>query len=467
MTRLLLPRPGVLALALLLLIPLGAWAQDTRPTPEPEPPPIDAAAIDPVPLPRPAGESPRVPLEEIQRYVGVYRAVRDAYVDEVSDAELMQSAIRGLLTDLDPHSAYLDREQSQGMEEFSEGVYDGIGVELVQQPDRSLLVIAPIDDTPAFRAGIKPGDLIIAIDGEPVVVDSVDEAVTTLRGPPGSEVRLTVLREGVLEPLELVVVRETIRITSVRHRWLEPGFGYVRISVFQGDTARELRQALTALTAGEGEAALRGLVLDLRSNPGGLLHTAVEAADAFLDAAQLDNPVIVTTKGRLPFADGEYRAHSGDLSGGVPIVVLVDSGSASAAEVLAGALRDHRRALIMGERTFGKGSVQTIVPLDNGDSIKLTTARYYTPSGRSIQATGITPDIAVAERRLAQRLDRPPSLRERDLPGHLRGEDEHADAGPMPAAVDIQTDDDADPLIAEALNVLKGLAVLGHPPPGG
>ncbi len=395
--------------ALLSLLLSGLW-------------PSLVAATDRPPEPTTSGigreeAGARVPMAEIYRYVAVFRAVRDAYVEDVDDRALMQAAIRGLLTDLDPHSAYLDKEQTADVDELSSGAYDGVGLELVQQPDRSLLVIAPIDGTPAARAGFRPGDLIVAIDGEPIQADSADQAVADLRAELGTRVVLTVLREGSSAPLELTVVRETIRIVSVLGRLLEPGYGYVRISAFQNDTAPELRRKLEELA---GEGPLRGLVLDLRGNPGGLLEAAVRAADTFIDAGAdgAQAPLIVSTRGRQAFANSEHRARPGDLLDGAPMVALIDSGSASAAEVLAGALRDHGRALLMGERSFGKGSVQTIVPLDNGDAIKLTTARYYTPSGRDIQAAGIAPDIVISERT--------PGLRERDLPGHLHGENEDA-----------------------------------------
>jgi carboxyl-terminal processing protease len=438
-----------LAPLLLLLLIAPVVAQD-------DPAPLDPPAVeefDPA-AEMATGEDPRaVPLEDIRRYVSVFRTVKQAYVDEVGDQALMQAAIRGLLTDLDPHSSYLDKEQSQRLSESASGAYDGIGLELVQQPDRSLLVIAPIDDTPAARAGIEPGDLIVAIDGEPIEADSVEAAVEQLRGEPGTQIERTVLREGESSPLVVAVTRETINITSVRGRLLEPGYGYVRISTFQADTGPELRRRLVAL--GEG-SALRGLVLDLRSNPGGLLNAAVEAADAFLDAG-----LIVSTKGRLAFANAEYSATPGDLLAGAPIVVLVDSGTASASEVLAGALRDHRRALVMGSRTFGKGSVQTVMPLDNGDAIKLTTARYYTPSGRSIQAAGVRPDVPLAEgAQMRSAGNRPPSVRERDLPGHLRGDDHEEPQSDDPAgAAQADADADADYAIRAALDLLKGLSV--------
>lgn len=406
--------------------------------------PAPALAQEP---PEMAPPAEAVPLEEIKRYVSVFRTVKQAYVDEVSDERLMQAAIRGLLTDLDPHSAYLDAEQTQSLNEAATGAYNGIGLELVQQPDRSLLVIAPIDDTPAARAGMRPGDIITAIDGRPIEADSVEAAVAILRGEPGTTVTLTVLREGQPAPLDVAVTRETIRITSVRARLLEPGYGYLRISTFQSDTGPDLRKRLRELAK---NAPLHGLVLDLRSNPGGLLNAAIEAADAFLDTG-----VIVSTKGRLPFSASEFRATPGDLLAGAPIVALIDSGTASAAEVLAGALRDHRRALVMGSRSFGKGSVQTVLPLDNGDSIKLTTARYYTPSGRSIQAAGIKPDIVLADDYERRADTRPPSLRERDLPGHLRGDEEDS----VPA--DDAGGEEVDFAVREALNVLKGLNVFG------
>lgn len=330
-------------------------------------------------------------LDEIRRFVSVFRAVQEGYVDPIDDATLMRAAIRGLLLDLDPHSAYLDADQSRELNEAASGAYAGLGLEVVQQPDRSLLVVAPIDDTPAARAGIRPGDVITAIDGKPIEVDGVDAAIDSMRGPVGSKTQLTVMRESSREPLQFTLTRETIRVSSVRTRLLEPGYAYLRIATFQANTGLDLERKLKDVVASNG-APLKGLVLDLRSNPGGLLNTAVEAADAFLDEG-----VIVSTRGRLPHSRSEASAHKGDIIHGAPIAILVDSGTASAAEVLAGALRDHHRALVLGSTTFGKGSVQTVLPLDNGDSIKVTTARYYTPNGTSIQATGIVPDVMVDE----------------------------------------------------------------------
>ena len=363
-------------------------------------------------------ESETVPLEEIRRYVAVFNMVREAYVEPVDDATLMQAAIRGLLHDLDPHSAYLEHEASENLAERTRGAYEGIGVEIVRQPDDTLKVIAPIDGTPAARAGIKPGDVIVAVDGKPLEGSSPDDDL--LRGPPGSEVVLTVVREDLDEPLDIPVVRDTIRVASVRGRLLEPGYGYVRISMFQADTGADFAAELDRLST-EAGGALEGLVIDVRSNPGGLLTTAVQVADELLDKG-----TIVTTRGRLAISDTAFTATSGDRLDGAPVVVLVDAGSASAAEVLAGALRDNDRARVVGSRTFGKGSVQTALPLDNGDTVKLTTARYYTPDGTSIQALGIQPDVVLQpEGEAGEAVAR---ITEARLPGHLDAEAEAAAA---------------------------------------
>ncbi|WP_313252580.1 S41 family peptidase [Stenotrophomonas sp.] len=359
----------------------------------------------------------RVPLDEIRRFVAVYNAVRAAYVDPVDDKKLMQSAVRGLLLELDPHSTYFDKADAEAFDEQTNGAYEGIGVELLQQDDNTLKVVSPIDDTPAARAGLRAGDLIVAIDGKPI---SAIEAMEPLRGEAGSKVVLTIER-GQQKPFDVTVVRETIRVTSVRSRMLEPGYGYVRISTFQADTGADFQKNLAQLQAQAG-GKLKGLVLDLRSNPGGLLTAAVQVADDLLDKGG-----IVSTRGRISISDARFDATPGDLLKGAPVVVLVDAGSASASEVLAGALRDNQRARIVGSRTFGKGSVQTVLPLDNGDSVKLTTARYYTPSGRSIQATGIVPEVELTAEADEATKDLPPSLvdySEASLPGHLHGDDE-------------------------------------------
>ncbi len=402
----------VLSAALLLaLAPATAWSQQTTP-------PADAPAAEADNPDAIESASSKVPLEEIRRYVAVYNAVKQAYVDPVDDKQLMQSAIRGLLLDLDPHSTYFDKEDAEAFDEQASGAYDGIGVELLQQKDNTLKVIAPIDETPAARAGIRAGDTIIAIDGKPI---ATIEAMEPLRGKPGTKVTLTLVRDGRDKPFDVSVTRETIRVASVRSRMLEPGYGYVRIATFQADTGNDFHKQVEALKAKSG-GKLRGLVLDLRSNPGGLLTSAVQVADDLLDKG-----VIVTTRGRISISDSKFEATPGDVLGGAPVVVLVDAGSASASEVLAGALRDNNRVRVIGSRTFGKGSVQTVLPLDNGDSVKLTTARYYTPSGRSIQASGIVPDVVLKP---ARDPDAPASLAdfsEATLPGHLHGDDEGAE----------------------------------------
>lgn len=421
-----------LAIASLLLLP-AAHAQEAPPqqppaTPEQPATPVlddqdadpESKAVEVAPSDDPdAAESAatKVPLDEIRRYVGVYNAVKEAYVDPVDDRKLMHSAIRGLLLDLDPHSAYLDRRDAEAFDEGTSGAYDGIGVEVLQLPDGSVKVIAPIDGSPAAEAGIKAGDTIVAVDGKTLTPASAG-GQGPLRGKPGSTVRLTVVREGAAKPLEIDVQRQTIRVASVRGRMLEPGYGYVRVAAFQVDTAADFQRVLTRLQ-GEAGGKLRGLVLDLRSNPGGLLTSAVQIADDLLERGK-----IVSTRGRASISDAEFSATPGDRLSGAPLVVLVDAGSASASEVVAGALHDNGRARVVGSRTFGKGSVQTLLPLDNGDSIKLTTARYYTPSGKSIQARGIEPDVVLKPENAAA--SAPNEFAEALLPGHLQGDGEQA-----------------------------------------
>ncbi|GAB6196363.1 S41 family peptidase [Lysobacter xanthus] len=438
-------RRRLLVLALALALPAAAQQAPTPSTPATPPPAADTKAPAqqaPAPVAKAAPskdeDAGKVPLDEIRRFVTVYNAVRQAYVEPVSDAQLMKAAIHGLLLDLDPHSTYFDKSAAEDFDENARGAYEGIGVELQRQDDGTLKVVSAIDDTPAAKAGLKAGDLIVAIDGKPFRRDEGDSSAP-LRGPAGSKVVLTVLRKGERKPIDLTVVRETIRIASVRSRLLEPGFGYVRIAAFQADTATDFEKALDKL---KGAGALRGLVIDLRSNPGGLLTSAVQIADDLLDKGG-----IVSTRGRIGISDAAFSATPGDRLGGAPLVVLVDGGSASASEVLAGALKDNGRARIVGSRTFGKGSVQTVLPLDNGDSVKLTTARYFTPSGKSIQALGIVPDVAL---KAAAGVDARAGVSEASLPGHLRGEADDATV-----AGDVL---EGEAYIAQALAELKRLA---------
>ena len=406
--------------------PADAPAQDAAPPAPAAPQESPEAPPAPEAAPVAASDDPdaaenaasKVPLEEIRRYVGLFNAIRLGYVDPVDDRKLMDSAIRGLLFDLDPHSAYLEKNAAEAFDEGTTGAYDGIGVEVLQLPDGKMKIIAPIDDTPAAKAGIRAGDTIIAVDGKPLVPSDA-EGPGPLRGPPGSKTVLSVLREGEAKPLEITVQRETIRVASVRGRLLEPGYAYVRISQFQVETAADFARTLERLQK-EAGGTLKGLVIDLRSNPGGLLTSAVQVADDLLEKGR-----IVSTRGRNPVNDTEFNATPGDLLRGAPVVVIVDAGSASASEVLAGALRDNDRARIVGSRSFGKGSVQTVMPLGNGDAVKLTTARYYTPSGRSIQARGIDPDVVLKpDSSEPKRVSTTPGYTEATLPGHLRGDEE-------------------------------------------
>jgi carboxyl-terminal processing protease len=391
-----------------------------------------------------------IDLDDIRAFTAVFSLVKQAYVDRVDDHRLMQAAIRGLLSGLDPHSEYLDQDELEDLTEDTTGTYAGLGVEIVQM-DGNLRVVAPIDDTPADRAGIKSGDLIVRIDGKSVQSDNLDGAIDQLRGKPGTPVTLGILHENAAAPVDVTLTREIIRVASVRGRLLEPGYAYLRISQFQADTGSELQRRIKRLQQ-DNHGPLKGAVLDLRSNPGGLLTSAVEVGDDLLDAG-----TIVTTRGRLAESDLAFRATPGDLLDGAPLVVLVDNGTASAAEIVAGALKDNHRALLMGRRTFGKGSVQTVLPLDAGHAVKLTTARYYTPSGVSIQAEGIKPDIVLADLALSRR-DAPPTpmISERDLPNHLKGSDETQAA---PAAASAAEDLQQDYALNEALNLLKGLAL--------
>ncbi len=400
-----------------------------------------------------APEAQEVPLEDIQTFAAIFRAVKSAYVEPVDDRKLMQDAIRGMLAGLDPHSEYLDLSGVKQLDEDTTGQYAGLGIEVLFL-DGVLRVISPIDDSPASRAGIKSGDIILSIDGKPVVSEDRD-AIQKLRGKPGSPIALSIAREGNDSPLEMTLRREVIRVASVKTRLLERDYAYVRVTQFQEQTGAELREKLRRLVNKNG--AVRGVVLDLRSNPGGLLNAAVAVADAFLDEG-----TIVSTRGRTPEAASSFAATRGDLSDGAPLVVLVDAGTASAAEIVAGALKDNHRGLIIGQRTFGKGSVQSVLGVSEDTAVKLTTARYYTPRGISIQAAGIVPDIALKDLRLT-RPDGPATLlAERDLPGHLNGELEGVADAPVESDEAVANDY----ALNEALNVLKGLvAVREHGKP--
>jgi carboxyl-terminal processing protease len=398
-----------------------------------------------------------VDLDDVRNFSRVYELVRQAYVEKVDNKTLMTAAITGMLSGLDPHSEYLDKDALAQLNEDTTGQYSGLGIEVLQV-DGALRIIAPIDDTPAARAGIKPGDIIVKIDGKTVDQDNIDDMFKKLRGEPGSKITLTVLHEKSEQPVDLPLVRQQISITSVKVRPLEPGYAYIRLSQFQEDTASDLQKKLAEYIQKNGQP--KGAVLDLRSNPGGLLTAAVAVGDDFLDSGS-----IVSTRGRLADSNMTFSAHPGDLLNGAPIALLVDNGTASAAEIVAGALKDNHRALVVGRRTFGKGVVQTVLPLDADHAVKITTARYYTPSGTSIQAEGIKPDIALADLTV-NKSDSAPALvsSEADLRNHLANENA--------VGTDIDNDGSAenaqlarsDYALSQALNVLKGLA-LNHTAP--
>jgi carboxyl-terminal processing protease len=319
-------------------------------------------------------------------------------------------------------------------------------------------VISPIDDTPAQRAGVLAGDLIIRLDDQPIKGMSLDEAVKLMRGKPGTKLRLTIVRDGTDKPLQITVKRDVIKTVSVKHRMLEPGYGYVRVSQFQARSPEDMLTGIGALKRKAG-GRLKGLVLDLRNNPGGVLNAAVAISDAFLTEG-----TIVYTEGRIRDSQLKFKAAPDDVLEGAPVVVLVNGGSASASEIVAGALQDHRRAVIMGQQTFGKGSVQTIVPINRRTAVKLTTARYYTPNGRSIQAEGIVPDIELGNLRLTRGEENGGRLKEADLAGHLANPDDNGDNGDKQAEADSETAADKDYALSEALNLLKGLSILGSMP---
>ncbi len=422
--------------------------------------------------PETPSETTPLPLDELRTFTAVLDAVKQDYVEPVKDKELLENAIRGLLGNLDPHSAFLDAEAFQDLQIGTSGEFGGLGIELSQK-DGFLRVIAPIDDTPAQRAGIRAGDMIIRLDNASVKGMSLTDAIQKMRGKPNTAITLTIVREGVRKPLNIKLIREVIQVRSVNSRLLEPGFGYVRISQFQAKTAPNLRQSLQDIEK-QNKGPLRGMVLDLRNNPGGVLNGAVDVVDEFLEEGD-----IVQTKGRSNGSDQSFKATPGDVLKGAPIVVLVNGGSASASEIVAGALQDHQRALILGERTFGKGSVQTILPLSNGTAVKLTTARYYTPNGRSIQAEGIEPDIKLRPLKVAGGGDgaNTDTVKEADLTGHLRNDSQQSVDSPPTGDPPPDTlpdnplpDDEgvsgpgapppSDYPLYEALNLLKGMTLL-------
>ncbi|MBA4284327.1 MAG: peptidase S41 [Xanthomonadaceae bacterium] len=408
-----------------------------------------------------------LPLKDLQTFVEILNRVKSDYVEPVKDETLLENAVRGMLAGLDPHSSYLDKAEYKDLNASTTGKFGGLGIE-VQLSNGLVKVVSPIDDTPAAKAGVKAGDLIVKIDDTPVKGLTLQDAVTKMRGDPGTKIVLTLVRESQPAPLVLELKRDYIKVASVRGRSIEPGFGYVRISQFTATTGKNLSEELAKLKK-EGE--LKGLVLDLRNNPGGLLTAAVDVSDEFLNKGG-----IVSIKGRDADSTRAFDASVGDALDGKPLVVLVNGGSASAAEIVAGALQDQKRGVLIGSKTFGKGSVQTILPLNNDSAIKITTARYYTPSGRSIQAEGIVPDVTIQPLKISK-LDPAEvgeGVHEADLKGRLDNPNAKPDDKAKDAAKDEKKDDKKDgkpePIniadlavndyeLYEALNLLKGMSI--------
>jgi len=398
----------------------------------------------------PGDNQPKVLLrEDLQTFAEVFRTIKSEYVDQVDDKSLLQNAIHGMLDGLDPYSAFLEPEAFDEISNSIEGKFGGLGIEVTIE-DGLIKVIAPIDDTPAYKAGLQSGDIITMLDNESVIGMSLKEAVDKMRGKPGTEIRLTILREDEKET-ELKLIRASIKIISVKGEMLEEGFGYVRITNFQKDSAETLRSKIEKLKQ-TSDQPLKGLVLDLRNNPGGILSAAVEISDIFLGSGE-----IVSTHSRKPRSVLSYNAKPDDILDAAPMIVLVNGGSASASEIVAGALQDHERAIILGTRTFGKGSVQTVIPIKDAGALKLTTARYYTPSNRSIHSKGITPDI-LAEQQVVKDREKMKSVSASNLVGNLKNSTEEDD--------DQKKDDTAssellkgDYQLQEALNILKRMNI--------
>lgn len=382
--------------AALLSVTTISYAQ----TPEPK----AEADTDAVPI------NQRLPLEDLRLFTQVFDQIRTGYVKPVDDSELLENAIRGMLSELDPHSSYLDAESFGSLKESTNGEFGGLGIEITSE-NGLIKVVSPIDDTPAEKAGIKSGDLIVEINGRSTKGVSVGQATQIMRGAINTDIKLTIFRKGQKKPMNLTLKRAAIKVTSIRSDLIDPHYGYLRIAQFQTKTGRDFSRAIKKLT--DKSKQLKGLVIDLRNNPGGILQASVEVVDSLIDEG-----LVVYTEGRLENTSQKYFAKDGDETGGLPIVVLINDGSASASEIVAGALQDQGRAIIMGTRSFGKGSVQTVVPLSENKAIKLTTALYFTPNGRSIQAQGIEPDIIV-ERAEVKTLKTGKKRAEADLFGHI------------------------------------------------
>ena len=392
-------------------------------------------------------ERQSLPLEELQMFADVFNQIRQGYVESVPDSELFEMAVQGMLSGLDPHSVFLEEKAYDSLQENTQGEFSGLGIEIGQERGY-ITIIAPIDGSPAEAAGLEAGDVILKIDGESIRDLPVDRSVDLMRGPTGSEVLLTIGRRGTQDPFDVTVIRDIIKVPSVRSRELMKGYLWLRAAQFQKDTGNE---AIAVLQEALAESDLKGVVLDLRNNPGGVLGASVDMAGALLDGG-----LVVYTEGRHPQAAERFEASSGDILDDLPIVVLINGGSASASEIVAGALQDRRRAVIMGTRSFGKGSVQTILPVTETRAVKLTTALYYTPNGRSIQAEGIVPDIVV-ERAEVKSVESARRTKESDLQGSLSGGDPVDTEAESESLTELRNSDNQ---LYEALTLLRGINLL-------
>ncbi len=414
-----------------------------------------ALLVLPTPAPFAQGAKNSDTYQQLNLFGEVFERVRSDYVEDVNDKELIENALNGMLSALDPHSGYLNEKNFRDMQVQTRGEFGGLGIEVTQE-NGIIKVVSPIDETPAARAGILPGDLITRIDGDQVMGLSLQDAVERMRGPVNSQIKLTI-RRAEREPFDVTLTRAIITVQSVRSRVEQKDVGYIRITSFNEQTSSGLTKAIEKLKA-DTKGKLSGLILDLRNNPGGLLDQAVAVSDAFLDKGE-----IVSTRTRRADDAQRFNARSGDLATGLPMVVLINSGSASASEIVAGALQDHRRAIVMGTRSFGKGSVQTIIPMPGHGAMRLTTARYYTPSGRSIQATGIEPDLEVEQLRV-ETVSEADRRRESDLRGALRNDtrpDEQKEAKPLPEG-SVPADSAVDYQLTRAVDVLKAISLYSN-----
>ena len=412
-------------------------------------------------------ESDTLIYEQLDLFGKVFERIREEYIEEVSTKDLVEAAINGMLTSLDPHSSYLAPDDFEDMRTQTKGEFGGLGIE-VTQDEGYIKVITPMDDTPAFDAGIEAGDFITSVDGKSLLGLTLNEAVDLMRGPVGSEIIITVVREGFDDPFDVSIIRDIIKITAVKSRRVGDSI-VLRISAFNKQTYPNLKNGLSKeIKAAGGLSNVNGIVLDLRNNPGGLLSEAISVSDAFLDKGE-----IVSTRGRNLNDSQRYNARRGDLSKGKPIVVLINNGSASASEIVAGALQDHKRAVIVGQKSFGKGSVQTIIPVQGDGAMRLTTSRYYTPSGRSIQALGVSPDIIVKQpsRKPNKKTDseetKRPVRSEADLRGSLNNDSISSDERDLLEEEEKKAEDaaklrDEDYQLAYALDILKGLSALSY-----